>query len=95
MLDLCWTHLVIYEDQIKKKMSRADFYILTAVTALDESPKFNNANLTSSFNENSPTLFFNAYNLLSGANSLIWNLSHLINPFSTTKCIKKKINKGI
>ena len=39
----------IYEDQIKKKMSRADFYILTAVTALEESLKFNNANLTSSF----------------------------------------------
>ena len=39
----------IYEDKYEKKMSRADFYILTGVTALEESLKFNNANLTSSY----------------------------------------------
>ena len=39
----------IYEEKVEKKMSRADFYILTAVTALEESLKFNNANLTENF----------------------------------------------
>jgi len=39
----------IYEDKYEEKMSRADFYILTGVTALEESLKFNNANLTSNF----------------------------------------------
>jgi len=39
----------IYEEGYKQDMSRADFYILTGVTALEESLQFNNANLTSSY----------------------------------------------
>jgi len=39
----------IYDNVYTSKMSRADFWILTAVTALEESLKFNNANLTSSY----------------------------------------------
>jgi len=39
----------IYNARYKRTMSRADFYILTAVTALEESLQFNNANLTSNF----------------------------------------------
>jgi len=39
----------IYDEGYKQAMSRADFYILTGVTALEESLQFNNANLTSSY----------------------------------------------
>ena len=39
----------IYDDSYKSYMSRADFYVLTGVTALAESLKFNNANLTSNY----------------------------------------------
>jgi len=39
----------VYEKKYKSEMSRADFYILTGVTALEESLKFNNANLTSNY----------------------------------------------
>ena len=39
----------IYDDSYKSYMSRADFYVLTGVTALEESLKFNNANLTSNY----------------------------------------------
>merc|ERR1712142_549796 len=39
----------IYEESYKLDMSRADFYILTGVTALEDSLQFNNANLTSSY----------------------------------------------
>lgn len=39
----------MYDSAYATKMSRADFWILTAVTALEESLKFNNANLTSSY----------------------------------------------
>jgi len=36
----------IYDSQYMSYMSRADFYILTAVTGLEEALRFNNANLT-------------------------------------------------
>jgi len=39
----------IYEESYKQVMSRADFYVLTGVTALEESLQFNNANLSSSY----------------------------------------------
>lgn len=39
----------IYEDSYIADMSRADFYILSAVTGLEESLNFNNVNLTSNF----------------------------------------------
>ena len=38
----------IYEESYKQAMSRADFYVLTGVTGLEESLQFNNANLSSS-----------------------------------------------
>lgn len=39
----------IYDDGYKDFMSRADFYVLAGVTALEESLNFNNVNLTSNF----------------------------------------------
>jgi hypothetical protein len=39
----------IYDARYKAYMSRADFYVLAGVTALEESLKFNNANLTSNY----------------------------------------------
>ena len=39
----------IYDAKAKKLMSRADFYILTAITGLEESLKFNNRNLRSNY----------------------------------------------
>ena len=39
----------LYDGGYKQVMSRADFYILTGVTALEESLQFNNVNLTSSY----------------------------------------------
>ena len=39
----------IYDAKAKKLMSRADFYVLTAITGLEESLKFNNKNLTSNY----------------------------------------------
>ena len=39
----------IYDAKAKKLMSRADFYVLTAITGLEESLKFNNRNLRSNY----------------------------------------------
>jgi len=39
----------IYDSKYRNSMSRADFYILTAVTGLEEALEFNNANLTQTF----------------------------------------------
>ena len=47
MLDTLTVMDEIYEDRVEDIMSRADFYVLTALTALEQSLQFNNNNLTS------------------------------------------------
>ena len=39
----------IYDSKFQADLSRADLWVLSAVTAMEESLKFNNANLTSNF----------------------------------------------